>query len=133
MSPLHRRSILAADGAFLALVGSVAMAADAAGHFLGVGPLARMLESPHSIGGFEAHGLAVLMGLLLLRGACRPAPLWHALGVAVHVLLGGSNLLFWPSFAYLDAVAVGVATTLAHAVLAGAQAACLIRSKASPA
>jgi hypothetical protein len=133
MSAGFRRWILIADGAFLALVGTAAMVADAVGHFLGRGPMARMLDSPHSIGGFEAHGLAVLIGLLLLRAARAPAPLWHAVGVAVHVRLGLSNLIFWPSFAYLDVVATGVATTLAHAVLACAQALCLGRGRASPA
>ena len=55
MSGRFPRWILVADGVFLALVGTVAMVADAAGHFLGKGPMARMLDSPHSIGSFEAQ------------------------------------------------------------------------------
>jgi hypothetical protein len=116
---------LRADGAFLCLVGAAAMAADAAGHFLGLGPLAGMRGSPHSIGGFEAHGLAIVIGVLLWRAASAPAPSWHGVGLVVHLLLGGSNLLFWSSFVHLDAVATGVVTTACHGLFVLAQATCL--------
>lgn len=108
------------------------MLADALGHFLGVGPLAVTLGSPYTIGSFEAHGLAVVLGALLLRAAGladrRP---WHAAGASIHVLLGGSNLLFWPSFAAMGVVPVGVVTTAFHLAFVVAQAICLWTEGAS--
>ena len=70
------RWTLRLDGAFLAIAGSVAVIADTVGHFFGVGPMAETFGSPHTIGGFEAHGLAIIIAVLLLRagrwrtGAC---------------------------------------------------------------
>ena len=44
------------------------------GHFFGVGPMAQTLGSPHTIGGFEAHGLAIIIGVLLSgRHPCQSA------------------------------------------------------------
>ena len=117
------RKILRANGAFLVAVGGGAMVSDAVGHFLGIGPLAIMRGSPHSIGGFEAHGLAALMGILLWRAARAPAPFWHVIGLMVHLLLGGANLMFWSSFAYMNAVAMGYATTAFHILFVLAHAA----------
>ena len=57
------------DAVVLVLAGSVAMVAETIGHFFGVGPLAATQGSPHTIGGFEAHGFAILTGVLLFRAA----------------------------------------------------------------
>jgi hypothetical protein len=126
MGHTTRRWILGLDAAFLIIIGLVAMSFDAVGHFLGAGPMAQAHGSPYSIGGFEAHGLAAIIGALLLRAAIKDLQrLWHGLGLVVHLLLGGSNLLFWPSFAQLDAVPMGVVTTVCHAAFVVAHAACL--------
>ena len=120
------RWILRLDGGFLTLAGSVALLADTGGHFFGVGPMAEMFGSPFAIGGFEAHGLAAILGVSLLYAANladrRP---WHALGLSVHLLLGTANLMFWMSFVQLDVLMVGVVTTAMHLVFSCAQAVCL--------
>jgi hypothetical protein len=88
--------------------------------------MAEMFGSPYTIGGFEAHGLAVILGVLLLRAAKQAdRRSWHALGLSVHLLLGGANLLFWSSFLRLDVLMIGVVTTALHIVFIGTQAACL--------
>jgi len=63
------RWTLRLDGLFLAFAGCAALVAETVGHFFGVGPLAATLGSPHTIGGFEAHALAIIIAVLLLRGA----------------------------------------------------------------
>lgn len=124
------RWTLRLDGIFLALAGSLAMVAESIGHFLGVGPLAATRGSAYTIGGFEAHGLAIIIAVLLFRGAGEAdRKLWHALGLSTHLLLGASNLLFWSSFVQQDVVVVGYVTTALHIVFVVAQAICLRRSR----
>lgn len=116
------------DGAFLALAGLGGMITDTIGHFFGVGPLAATLHSPHTIGAFEAHGLAVIIGVLLFRRASLvQRRTRHVLGLCVHVLLGTANLVFWSSFVQLNVVMVGVVTTVLHILFVCAQGVCLYK------
>jgi hypothetical protein len=84
--------------------------------------------SPHTIGGFKAHGFAILIGTLLIRAAAladrRP---WHIVGLITHLFLGAGNLLFWSSFVAHDLIVVGVVTTALHAIFAVAQGSCAKR------
>lgn len=110
----------------MAIAGSAALLADVMGHFFGVGPMAETFGSPYTIGGFEAHGLAIIIAVLLLRAARLPdRRSWHALGLSVHLLLGTANLLFWSSFLQLGVLMVGIVTTALHVIFVGAQAVCL--------
>jgi hypothetical protein len=122
------RWTLRLDGVFLAIAGSAALLADTTGHFFGVGPMADLFGSPHTIGGFEAHGLAVILGVWLFRAAkLADRRSWHALGLSVHLLLGTANLIFWSSFLRLDVLTIGVVTTALHILFICAQAVCLWR------
>ncbi len=123
------RWTLRLDGGFLAIAGSFGLLADSSmGHFFGVGPMADMFGSPYTIGGFEAHGLAVILGILLLRAAkLADRRSWHALGLSVHLLWGTANLMFWSSFLQLDVLMIGVVITALHIIFVGAQGACLWR------
>lgn len=124
MSALSRCT-LRIDGVLLGLAGAAAMLAEAAGHFFGVGPLVAMHGSPYTIGGFEAHGLAVLIGASLLRAARQADRVsWHGVALITHLFLGGANLLFWPSYAQLGFVAAGYVTTALHIGFVVAQALC---------
>jgi hypothetical protein len=119
-----RRGLLTVDGALLALTGGVQALGDAASHFFGRGPLgARLMAEPGTLGFFEAHGLALLVGLLLLGGRREPGPRWFVVAAAVHLFLGGANLLYWPSFAHYGMAHVGAPATALHAVLFLLQAA----------
>jgi hypothetical protein len=125
------RWTLRLDGIFLCLAGSVAMFAETVGHFFGVGPLAATRGSPHTIGGFEAHGLAVVIAVLLLRGATQAdRKIWHVVGLVTHLFLGASNVLYWGSFVHHSLVQVGVVSTILHIILVIAHAALLARSRA---
>jgi hypothetical protein len=111
-----RSTLMRANGAFLALVGGAQMIFELLSHFFGVGPLGRIFAGSHyTIGWFEAHGLAFLIGLLLIGvAAADPKRFWHGFAACVHVLLGGANLLFWSSFVYWGLVPMGGIATVFH-------------------
>lgn len=124
-SARRARRVLGANGVFLAIVGSVQVVFEIVGHFAGRGPFGAVFEgSTFTIGFVEAHGLAVIVGALMILAAreASPQPRWHGVSVAVHALLGGANLLFWDSFVAIGIVPVGVAATLLHGVFFAAGA-----------
>ena len=128
MTTALSRKVLQFDGGFLLLAGGAAMIIETVGHFWGVGPLAEIKGSPSTIGSFEAHGLALIFAVLLIRAAnLSERSLWHRVGLIVHLLLGCSNLLFWPSFVQLHVVPMGVITTVLHFALVIAHGLCLWR------
>jgi hypothetical protein len=111
-----RQILMRANGAFLALVGGAQMIFELLSHYFGVGPWARIfVNSPFTIGFLEAHGLACLIGLLLI-GVAAPEPkrAWHGFAAGVHVLLGGANLLFWQSFVVWGLATMGGIATVFH-------------------
>ena len=124
------KTVLKLNALFLMLIGSLQIIFELLSHFMGAGPLAdRFLESPYTLGFFEAHGLAVLMGILLWRAAANPQKFWHQLAVIIHILLGGANLLFWNSFIQLDFVAPGIVATVFHGIFVVMEAYCAWRTE----
>ena len=109
------------------VIGGIQLMFEFAGHFAGAGPFGDVFdESPYTIGFAEAHGLAFLIGALLLTVARKDLRrFWHAFAAAVHVLLGGANIVFWASFSAFGMVPMGVAATIAHALFVVLQLAAL--------
>lgn len=123
MSPSR---LLQINAAFLVFMGGAAATADAIGHFFGKGPLAPlMFHAPLAISSFEAHLLALLLGIVLWTGAEQAEPRrFHVLAAAIHIVLGGSNLLFFErAFGSLDMRPFGVVITACHFVFVLAQTA----------
>lgn len=119
------KKILRFNAIFLVLIGSLQMLFELLSYFLGTGPLAeRLMGSPFTIGFFEAHGLAVLMGILLWRASNAPQKFWHVFAVIIHVLLGGANLIFWNSFIQMDFVLPGIVATVFHGIFIVMEAYC---------
>src|SRR3954449_12938484 len=89
-----RSTVMRANGTFLALVGGTQVIFELLSHFFGVGPWGHIFAGSHyTIGFLEAHGLAFLIGLLLIFvAAAEPKRFWHGFAAAVHLLLGGANL-----------------------------------------
>ena len=124
------KTVLKLNAIFLMLIGSLQMIFELLSHFLGAGPLThRFLASPYTLGFFEAHGLAVLMGILLWRAAANPQKFSHQFAVIIHILLGGANLLFWNSFIQLDFVAPGIVATVFHGIFVVMEAYCAWRTE----
>lgn len=134
MSDRARRLLLTADGVFLAVVGGIQVLLELAAYYAGAGPYGEFFDrSPYIIGWVEAHGMAFLIGVLLLAVARKHLNrFWHAFAGAVHVLLGAANLAFWDSFAVFGMVAMGVAATVVHFLFVVLHAAALVR-RAQPA
>jgi hypothetical protein len=121
-----RMALLKLDAGFLLLAGTVQLILETSSHFFQLGPFRQVFNnSPYTIGFFEAHGLAVLIGFLLFTRAFNvPDLFWHKFAMAVHMLLGGANLLFWNSFTYFGLIPAGAITTLLHGFFAIAQIVC---------
>jgi len=92
----RRRRILRANALFLILFGGSGFLLDL--RAFSTRPQSGLIRNaPHTVVGFvEAHGLAVIIGILLWRAL--PSRSWHLTAAAVHVLLGASNLIFWQIF-----------------------------------
>jgi hypothetical protein len=125
-----RRRLFIANGVFLVVVGGVQVVFELLAFYVGAGPYAEVFrDSPYTIGWVEAHGLAFIIGMLLLTVAARDGRrFWHVLAAAVHTLLGTANLLFWNSFIVFGMVSMGIVATVVHFVLVAAHIAVLVAS-----
>jgi phosphoglycerol transferase MdoB-like AlkP superfamily enzyme len=113
-----RRRLLLANGVFLVVVGGVQFVFELLAYYAGIGPYGYVFEeSPYTIGWVEAHGLAFIIGVLLLTVAARDGRrFWHVLAASVHTLLGTANLVFWESFEVFGMVPMGILATVVHFV-----------------
>jgi hypothetical protein len=116
-----RRIILRANAVYIGCASAMALIFDILGVFFGTGPQGRILASaPHAAIGFiEAHGLALILSVLLWRAI--PGTSWHLTAFALEVLLGTANLVFWDIFVAAGALALGYVTTSLHWVFAALQ------------
>jgi len=126
-----RKVVLYVNGAFLTLMGGPFAIFDLLSYFWGIGPLgATFHHVGNTVGLFEAHGLAFILGLLLLRAArWEPVARWHLLGAGIHLLLGTSNLLFWSFIVAMDAVTAEIVITAIHWLFFGLQLVCFALAK----
>jgi hypothetical protein len=116
-----RKSLLRANALYLGIAALAGLLFDVRGILFATGPQGRILgSSPHAgIGFIEAHGLALILSVLLWRAA--PARCWHLTALAIEVLLGTANLVFWQIFVAGNALAVGYITTALHWIFAAVQ------------
>jgi hypothetical protein len=121
MTTVVRLAILRANAVYLLTAASSGMLNDILGIYFARGPVAYVVRhAPDAgIGFVEAHGLALIIGMLLWRA--EPSRAWHLVGVAVHVLLGTSNLVFWQLFITADVLMMGYVTTSLHGLFAALQ------------
>jgi hypothetical protein len=113
-----RTLILRANALYLGIAAFGGLLSDVLGIYVGHGPVGRIAAvAPHAgIGFVEAHGLALILSVLLWRAS--PSRSWHLAAAAVHTLLGTANLAFWPFFVAADMLPVGYITTSLHALFA---------------
>jgi hypothetical protein len=100
-------------------MGGVFAILDYVGYRTGQGPLGRMLHgNTLAVGMQEAHGLAFLFGLALLIYAVPDRrSSWHLLCAGVHLLLGGSNLMYWNGVVAYGVAGPEVVVTSIHGLL----------------
>jgi len=109
-----RQLILRANALYIGIAGCAGVIFDIRGVLYGLGPQGRALaDAPHAgIGFVEAHGLAVIIAVVLWRA--RPERAAHLTALAVVALLGTANLAFWRVFVAMDALTMGYVTTALH-------------------
>ncbi|MCH5431973.1 hypothetical protein ACO2J1_09595 [Leptospira interrogans] len=117
MSLSARKLILRINGVALmvaSLGGFISM--DVLGIFFDIGPAASLLKGQEfiGIGGFEAHGLAFILGVLLFKAEAKRS--WHITAVAIHSLLGIANILMWGIFISVNSLQMGYITTAMHCI-----------------
>jgi hypothetical protein len=114
MTLAKRAAVLRADAVFLMAASVGGLATDLAGAFLQRGLQSRVLAAvpAAAIGFVEAHGLALILGIVLWRARVERA--WHLTAAGIHQLLGTANLVFWPLFITADMLMVGYLTTTFH-------------------
>jgi hypothetical protein len=118
MSANFRRLLLRFNAVFLILAGVGAwLRLDFPAAFSGSGPLSPLIahEPSLAIGFVEAHGFALIFGVLLWRAPT--AIQWHLTGAAIHLLLGASNIGFWQIFVATNTLPMGRVTTVLHGLL----------------
>ena len=126
-----RRSILILNALFLGLTGLAQMIFELLSHYRRLGPLGEIFtDSAYTIGFFEAHGFAVLTGWLVFWVVLQDMkPYWHLYLAGVALLLGGSNLIFWDSFAKVGLVTAGYIATAFHILFFIIQTFCYLKSR----
>ncbi|XDD50752.1 hypothetical protein AB3N59_02835 [Leptospira sp. WS92.C1] len=110
-----RKLILQINGILLIFAATTGLfILDILGIFFGKGPASRLLEGQEyiGIGSLESHGLALILGILLFHA--EPTRSWHITAVAIHILLGTSNLLLWQIFVVVNSLPIGYITTILH-------------------
>ena len=114
MSTIVRTAILRANALYIGIAGFAGVIFDIRGVVYGLGPQGRALaDAPYAgIGFVEAHGLAVILAVLLWRA--KPDRAAHLTAVAVVTLLGTANLAFWQAFIVMEALIMGYVTTVLH-------------------
>ena len=127
MTHSMRTLILRTDAIPLMLFGLSGITLDLLGYFAGIGVWSEVLfNNPLAIGAVEAHGLAIIIAVLLLRhAAAEDTRVWHVTAGAVHLLLGICNLVFWQVFINVGIVPVGIVATTYHFVFVIANGAAL--------
>jgi hypothetical protein len=127
-----RPRLLPANDVFLVSVGGIQVVVELLAYYAGAGPYGYIFEaSPYAIGWVEAHGLAFIIGILLLLSvAVRDLRrFWHVVAAVVHTLLGTANLLFWNSFVAVGMVPMGITATVVHVVFVAAHIAAFVVSR----
>ena len=114
-----RKNLLQINAGFLVLMGGIVTVADYVGYRTGHGPLGPMLhDNAAAVGMQEAHGLAFLFGLVLFIYAVPDLrPSWHLLCTGIHILLGGSNLVYWSGAVEYGIVGPEIVVTTIHGLL----------------
>ena len=126
-----RRRLFLANGAFLVVTGGVQVVFELLAYYAAAGPYGgKFADSPYVVGWVEAHGLAVIIGVLLLTVASRDGRrFWHVLAAVVHAFLGTANLVFFEGFIAWGLVPMGIAATVVHFVLVIAHSAAFVVSR----
>lgn len=111
-----KKTVLIIDGYFLTVMGTIAGTMDLVAYFTGKGPFGdAFYQNSNTIGGFEAHCLAIISGLVLIvKSNSHEASFFNKVAVVIHLVLGVSNLVWFQVFYDTNTLPMGFITTFAH-------------------
>ena len=112
------RIIISIDAYFLIVAGALAGFFDMLSYITGKGVWRlTFYKNPLAIGFFEAHMLAIIIGLFLLR-MCQKQDWVFAMRMAlvIHLILGVSNIIWFEGFSMVNAEIGGLIATIIHFV-----------------
>ena len=117
------------DAVFLILAGMFGLVGDVLSYRSGTGPFGTtFFQNPTVIGVVEAHALAVLTAVTLWYCSQQHAGRFgHWVGLSAHLVLGGSNIIWFEVFSRVQAEAQGVAVTVVHFLFVALNAFLIIR------
>jgi hypothetical protein len=109
-----RLGILRAHSIYLVVASTLGLIMDIRGVFFASGPEHLIVQSAPfaGLGFIEAHGLALILGVVLARVPASRS--WHLIGAASVALLGTCNLVFWDIFSAAESMAMGYVATSGH-------------------
>ena len=101
------------------VMGTMAAITDLMAYFTGMGPFGdTYYQKSITIGGFEAHCLAIILGVILFTKSKSDGHFFNKIAATIHIVLGISNLIWFNVFFETGSVGMGYATTIAHFLLA---------------
>jgi hypothetical protein len=110
--------LLKLDAWFLIMAGTLAGFADLLSYLTGKGVWGMTFyKNPLAIGFFEAHMLAIIIGLFLFR--LNRNQDWNfamVMALLVHLTLGVSNIIWFDGFSMVNAETMGTIATVIHFV-----------------
>ena len=111
-----RRIVLRVDAAFLSVAGLFGLVSDLQSYASGGGPFGQTFyQNPTVIGVVEAHSLAVLTAAILwFLSTHHTGRFGHWVAVVAHVVMGGSNIVWFEVFTRVQAETQGIAVTVVH-------------------
>ena len=124
-----RKTTLRIDAIFLTLAGVFGLAGDVLSYVAGTGPFGATFHgNPTVIGVVEAHSLAVLTAVTLWYLSRNHAGTFgNWVGLSAHLVLGGSNIIWFEVFSRIEADAQGVAVTVVHFAFVALHAFLIVR------
>jgi hypothetical protein len=104
---------------------------DLLSYFAGIGAWQnQFLNNPLAVGVVEAHGLAIIIAILLFRYAsAADRRTGHWLGMMAHSLMGTANLIFWQVFLNANQLPIGYITTSYHWIFVAVHLLILMRAE----
>ena len=115
---LSIKSILKLDAWFLIIAGTLAGFADLLSYFKGLGVWGQYFyANPLTVGFFEAHALAIIIGLFFIRTHKTGDFKFNGcIALLTHYVLGTSNLIWFDGFSMVGAETMGIIATIIHFV-----------------
>lgn len=124
-------TILKINGLFLMIMGTFGATMDLIGYFAGKGPFGKICFNNNlTIGQFEAHCLAIILGIIIFLGRRSINPIFfHKAAIGIHFVLFVANLIWFSIFTQTNSLVLGYITTITHFIFISLNSFIVIRHR----